>query len=369
MATSQPASGRRSGPQPGGRTAPNSAEASTRGERSEPFFIVGCPRSGTTLLRLMVDGHSRLAVPPESHFIVALSTPRRLRRVLRPATVDDVLPYLSARDWDVSHDDVRAAVAQAAPRSYAALVATVFSTYAAARGKPRWGDKTPRYVDHLARLAELFPDARFIHLIRDGREVAASLAERRWGPQSAVLNAFVWRRAIHRGRGAARGLGGRYMEVRYEDLVADAEAQLRRICDFLGEAYEPEMLAYSSGDRAGRVAGSTGSSHLAKPPTAGLRDWRAGLTPLEQRGVEAVCREALARLGYPLAVASPTGAAYAWASLAARVPAIAAAAAATGLATYAPRLVRVGDPLARAGGRARRGSRRVRRRLARARTG
>lgn len=353
--------------EPGSKTIAT-AEASTK-ERSEPFFIVGCPRSGTTLLRLMVDGHSNLAVPPESHFVVPLAYPRRLRPLLRPVVVEDILPYLSARDWEVDHDEVRSAVARAAPLSYAELVSAVFGAYAAAQGKPRWGDKTPRYVDHLPTIAELFPNARFIHLIRDGREVAASLAERRWGPQSAVLGAFVWRRAIRRARAAGRMLGGRYMELRYEGLVTDTEAQLRRICEFLGEDYEAGMLAYASRDPADRAAKSTGFRHLTSPPIAGLRDWTAGLTSLERRGVEAVCRDVLVELGYPPPAASHAGSAYAWGSLSLRVPMIAVAGTAAAVTIYAPRLSVVGEPLSGAGRRARRGFRRLRRGLARARAG
>ncbi len=338
MATPKPEPGSREGADTPLDTGPPTAERSTIRPSGPPFFIVGCPRSGTTLLSLMLDAHPKLAVPPESHFIVPLAPRRGLGRLMRPASLEDILPYLARRKWTIEPAALRAAVSRTAPGSYPELVRAVFSTYAEAEGKPRWGDKTPRYVDHVALLAKLFPDALFIHLIRDGREVAASLAERRWGPSSPVLGAFVWRRSIRRARRAGRRLAGRYMELRLEDLVSEPERQLRRVCAFLGEDYVPQMLEYSRGQRATRAAQSAGSRHLTKPPTAGLRDWRKGLTARQQRAVEAVCRGFLAELGYPPAPRSAGGTAYAWAALAGRIPLIVLAVTAEIVVRYVPRL-------------------------------
>lgn len=319
------------------RAAAESVDRAAAGSSEAPFFIVGCPRSGTTLLSLMIDAHPRLAVPPESHFIIPLAPRRRLGRMVRVATVEDILPFLTAREWDVDHAAVRAAVEEADSPSYPELVSAVFSTYAATHGKRRWGDKTPRYVDHVGTLAELFPNARFIHLIRDGREVAASLADRRWGPRDAVLGAFIWRRSIRRARRDGRPLGERYMELRLEDLIAEPEPRLNEICAFLGEKFSPEMLRYAEGPRALQAAKS-GFHHALKPPTAGLRDWRKGLKPRQQRAVEAVCRRRLDELGYPSPPRSLTGSAYAWLSLGRRMPVLVLAGVAKLVRHYAPRL-------------------------------
>lgn len=277
---------------------------------SVPFFVVGCPRSGTTLLRAMLDVHPRLAVPRESHFVVGLA-PRWFRR--RSPTVEDVIAHRRFGALGVDADAVRAAVSRDQPRDYAALISTVFSTYASSRGKARWGDKTPGYLGYLPLLARLFPDAQFLHIVRDGREVAASLVEQRWGPRSTVDGAFWWRNKVRAGRRAGRRLSpSRYLELRLEDLVEDPEEVLGRVCAFLGEEYAPEMLQYPERMAApGARESLVGGRHLTKPPTAGLRDWRAGRSRLEQDAVEAVCHPVLAALGYPTRAPALTTVAYA----------------------------------------------------------
>jgi Sulfotransferase family len=262
-----------------------------------PFFVVGCARSGTTLLRTMLDGHPQLAVPPESHFVVGLS-PRWWRPGRRP-TLDDVLAHPKVRAWDVDPVMLRARAEAADARAYPALVDAVFSAYAAEHGKARWGDKTPGYVSYLPDLARLFPEARFVHLVRDGREVAASLAEWDWGARTAVSGAFWWAHKVRVGRRDGARLGpDRYLELRLEDLLADPEATLRRLCAFLGEEFAPAMLGYPE-----RMAAAGGpvrrqERHLVRPPTPGLRDWRDGLSSRDQAAVEEVCRPMLAAFGY-----------------------------------------------------------------------
>jgi hypothetical protein len=264
------------------------------------FFVVGCPRSGTTLVREILDGHPRLAVIDETHFVLGLAPRRWANR--RPATLDDVLRHHRLPFWDVDPEALRAEVLAAGPvpERFPDFVDAVLSAYARLQGKARWGDKTPGYVEHIDRLAGWFPDARFVHVVRDGRHVAASLAERSWGSRTAVSGAFWWVRKVRAGRRAGERLGPeRYLEVRLEDLVAEPEVWVERLCTFLGEAYDPSLLRYHE-----RVAGSgrplpEQERHLVLPPTAGLRDWRARLSDADAAAVEAVCSRALAELGYP----------------------------------------------------------------------
>lgn len=278
-----------------------------------PFFIVGSPRSGTTLLRAMLEGHPLLAVPPESHFIVGLA-PRRLRKVRGSTslekTFDDILGHQRFQNWDLDVSHVRERVWRSAPTTYSELIDAVFRSYAEAHGKSRWGDKTPGYVSHLPTLERLFPTAKFIHIIRDGREAAASMAEMPWGPRSPVSGAFWWRSKVERGRAFGRLLSvERYFELRLEDLIEDPEGRLQEICAFLGEQYSPEMLDYPT-RKADRVS-RPGNRHLTKPPTPRLRDWKAGLSAREQRAIDAVCRGSLQRLGYHSSSKDPVGLAYA----------------------------------------------------------
>ena len=271
------------------------------GYRLAPFFVVGCPRSGTTLLRCMLDSHRHLAVPPESHFIARLA-PRNARS---PFDIEQILGHPQIRTWDIDAAAVRDAVVRRQAATFAEQVDALFGLYATARGKQRWGDKTPDYVEHIPKIAAIFPDALFIHLIRDGRDVATSLAQWPWGPASPVAGAFWWRRKVTKGRRDGAALpADRYLELRLEDLVADPEGELRRLCAFLGEAFDPAMLDYHlTAEERMREPQETFLAvthpHLTKPPTAGLRNWRAALTTAEQEAIEAVCAPFLRELGYP----------------------------------------------------------------------
>ncbi|HKE74817.1 MAG TPA: sulfotransferase [Acidimicrobiales bacterium] len=265
-----------------------------------PFpFFVGCGRSGTTLVRALVDGHPAMAVPPESHFVVALA-PRR-GEVFAPGAFADAL---AASDrfalWGMDRAAVAGAVEAAGAATYPDAVRTVFAGWAADRGKARYADKTPGYVVHIPALAALFPEATFVQVVRDGRDVAASFVELGWaaGVTEAALH---WRLRVRRGRRDGRALGsGRYHELRYEDLVADPEAALRRLCDQIDVAWDPAMLDHRA--RAADVARTT--SHpdyhrrLAAPVTADLRDWRRDLPEADVARIEAVAGDALAELGY-----------------------------------------------------------------------
>jgi hypothetical protein len=264
-----------------------------------PVFVVGVARSGTTLLRWMLESHPRIAIPAESHWIVELADRRRGWSAQRQEEVlTEVLTNPKYRRWWMSEAEMRAAAGTLQP-SYAALVATVFGLYARETGKARWGDKTPWYLRHLDLLNELFPDAVFVHIIRDGRYVAASLAE--GGGRDIVGAACYWRDAVRTGRSVGRRIGdARYCEILLDDLISQPQATLKRVCAAIGETYTPRMLDYPR--RAWTLEQYDPKSHwrlrhLAKPPTPGLRDWRAGVSLVDRRKVEAICRSLLDELG------------------------------------------------------------------------
>ena len=266
-----------------------------------PLFVLGVRRSGTTLLRVMLDRHSELAVPDESYFIPQLADRHRGRIDVDPF-VDDLSRLKTLKEWGVSQEDVRARLRPSMPVGEA--IAAVYEAYAAGQGKPRWGDKTPMYMQHLGLLERLFPTALYAHLIRDGRDAALSflampegIVTKTWvHPRSAADFACQWRTEV----AAARRLGARvgsarYVEVLYEQLVAEPERELRRICDFAGLEFEPQMLEY-----AGRVdvSAKPHQQSLTRPPTPGLRDWRSQMTAADVAAFEAVAGDLLRELGY-----------------------------------------------------------------------
>jgi hypothetical protein len=252
------------------------------------------------LLRVMLDRHSQLAVPDESYFVPQLAD-RHLRRVDPDRFVDDLRRVNTLAEWDVPLDQVRARLRPNMPIGEA--IATVYSVYAGERGKPRWGDKTPMYMQNLRLLERLFPDARFVHLIRDGRDAALSFLEMPRGlvtetwmhPRTPADFASQWRTEVGAARRLGRRVGPRYVEVRYEDLIADVGGALRRICAFGGLEYEPAMADYAGNVD---VSAKPHQQRLRQPPTAGVRDWRTQLPAPDVAAFEGVAGDLLRELGY-----------------------------------------------------------------------
>jgi sulfotransferase family protein len=266
-----------------------------------PVLVLGVRRSGTTLLRVMLDRHSELAVPDESYFVPQLAD-RHFRRVDPDEFVDDLRRIDTLAEWGVSLEKVRARLTERMP--IGAAIATVYSVYAEERSKTRWGDKTPMYMQNLRLLERLFPDALFVHLIRDGRDAALSflsmpkglMTETWMQPRDVAGFAGQWRAEVKAAQRLGRRVGDeRYLEVRYEDLVGDVESVLRRISTFVRLPYEPAMANYT-----GNVDVSTKphQQSLERPPTAGLRDWRLQMSPEDIGAFDRVAGDLLDELGY-----------------------------------------------------------------------
>lgn len=275
-------------------------------EPNPPLIVLGVRRSGTTLLRVMLDRNPALAVPDESYFVPQLA--RRHRGRIDPAAfVDDLRRLPTLVEWGLAPDGVASRLH--AEMSVGEAIGAVFETYAAAHGKLRWGDKTPLYMQYLPLLERLFPQALYVHLIRDGRDAAVSylgvpegIMTEGWGhPHDAAGFACQWATEV----GAARALGARvgperYLEVRYEALVAKPETELRRVCDFAALEYDDAMLGYVGETDSARKAHQ---QRLNEPPRVGVRDWRAELGAAEVAAFEAVAGDLLQALGY--AVSTP----------------------------------------------------------------
>jgi hypothetical protein len=268
-----------------------------------PLFVLGVRRSGTTLLRVVLDRSPAIAIPDESFFIPQLAH-RHAGTVDVESFLDDLrrIPQLAA--WKVAADEFAARL-RPGMRAGEAIDA-VFSAYAAKHGKPRWGDKTPMYMRHLGLIDELFPDAQYVHLIRDGRDAALAFLDmppgvvtKTWAhPRSAAGFACEWRTEVRRAQALGRKVDRtRYLEVRYEELVADTEGVTRSICDFAEIRFEPSMLEY-----AGAVDVSEKPHHqrLLQPPTRGVRNWRDQMSPDDASAFENIAGDLLSELGCEL---------------------------------------------------------------------
>lgn len=248
----------------------------------------------------MLDSHPALAIPPESYFVTELA---QRWPPGAPFSWEDYVESLSAHDrfrrWGLPEDALHGD--GAGPATFADAVRSTFAAYARTKGKERYGDKTPRYVQDVEMLAALLPEARFVHVIRDGRDVALSFLEREWGPKTIEEAARRWRKRVTAGRRAGRALGAtRYLEVRYESLVARPEAELERVCSLVDLDPAPEMLRYY--ERAGEIVAGTKypaqHSSLAAPPRRGLRDWRSTMPAADVQTFERVAGGLLEELGY-----------------------------------------------------------------------
>jgi len=270
---------------------------------SPPLFVLGVSRSGTTLLRVILDRSPGIAIPDETFFIPQLAH-RHSSPVDPDEFLDDIrrLPRLAA--WDVPAEDFAARLRPG--MSVGEALAAVFSAYAAKHGKPRWGDKTPMYMRHLGLIERLFPDAQYVHLIRDGRDAALAFLDmpegvvtRTWAhPRSSAGFACEWRTEVRRARDLGRRLGPlRYLEVRYEDLVADTAVVVRSTCEFAGLPFEPGMLEYAD---AVDVSAKPHHQRLLQPPTRGVRDWRTQMERGDALAFEAIAGDLLSELGYEL---------------------------------------------------------------------
>jgi len=269
-----------------------------------PFFIVGCGRSGTTLLRLVLSGHSRIEIPPETWFLLPLVERLPLTDELTPAQVEEAIELITGDyrwpDMQIAAADfARQARGLAEPR-ITTLMGLIYGDHLRREGKPRFGDKTPPYIGILPQIAILYPDARFIHVIRDGRDVAASFIDVHF--HGGVWDReFEWRRAVSLGlEYRASALAERILEVRYEEMVQDLEATTRRVCAFLGEAFEPGMLAFQESIRRKVPARELVVHRSLDRPVAphAVALWRSRLSVPELFLMESCIRAELLALGY-----------------------------------------------------------------------
>jgi Sulfotransferase family len=273
-----------------------------------PIFVAGCPRSGTTLLQLMLHSHPRIAIPPETRFVVQAYRRRSKFGDLtleknRRALATWITDTKGTRFKDLKLD--RAAVIERivdGPPTVGSAVGAVLAAYGERFGKPRWGDKRPGYWQDLDVITRLFPDVQVVHIIRDGRACVASLKHMPWwngGVNGAVA---TWAMAQMRcPRDTAHLPAGSYHEVHYEALVADPEPVLQELCAFLGEEYSPAMVEPALVSGLAVPQRKTWHTRTAGAVDASaVESWRTGLEPKELGLMETVAGRALRARGYRL---------------------------------------------------------------------
>jgi hypothetical protein len=274
-------------------------------------FIVGCPRSGTTLLRRLVDAHPQIAITPETQWI-----PRFFKRqkgissqgLVTSKLIDRLIGHRRFCLLGIGRDELVALLKARQPISYADFISGVFDLYGLAQGKQLVGDKTSGYVRNLQVLHELWPAARFVHIIRDGRDVCLSVVSwskadratgflKSWRDDPISTAALWWSCNVHFGREVGQKLGAeQYCEIRYELLVAHAAVECAKLCDFLDVPYHDAMPHFY--ERRPAAATKMEADHAWLPVTSGLRDWRTQMSEVDVARFEAVAGDLLETLSY-----------------------------------------------------------------------
>src|SRR5580692_2896772 len=210
-------------------------------------LIVGVPRSGTTLLRLMLDSHPLLAIPPETGFLASVCDLRKSKPTARRLfELMTQFPPEAANwpDFNLDAGQLWQVLEKIQPFDLAEGVRGFYRLYATNQGKLRYGDKTPTYGAHIRSIEQLLPEAHFVHIFRDGRDVCLSLRSMWFAPGRDIPTlAAYWQQQFKATRTAGRRAAS-YMEVRYEDLVMQPEFHLNEICRFLDLVFHPQMLSY-----------------------------------------------------------------------------------------------------------------------------
>ncbi len=284
-------------------------------------IIVGSPRSGTTLLRLMLDTHPQLAIPPETGFIVPLTSEGKecydgVENFWKLLTGYPDSRLSAWPDFHLNEQALRDALEKIHPFDSAEGLRAFYRLYASRFQKSRFGDKTPVYARHMTGIEALLPEARFIHIVRDGRDTAVSLRDLWFSPgDTMTAQAAFWRDNVMVAREQGRQVR-HYLEVSYERLVRDPKTVLHDICDFIELPYSKEMLNYHQHasqrineheerlnddgtvmlSKDARFKQQASSSKALMPEL--IDRWRSELTVAEVGEFETVAGETLRLFGY-----------------------------------------------------------------------
>ncbi len=261
------------------------------------IFLVGVNGSGTTMLADALSRHPELYVLPRETRVLPYLAQHYPDSILGDLSARRALAHALGRSkafWQCNgnrslllSDEVLAPLSD-----FASVVDAMYDHFAQLEGKQRWGDKTPMYLQHIGLLARIFPDARFIHIYRDGRDSAQSF-HRRWH-QAPSRTIFRWKKAIALGREQGQRLGSeRYFELSYEELTADPESWMRHICTFMGLDFHPEVLNSSM-----RYMDETARQAAQGRMVQNSSKWRTYFNSNQVDELEQIAGKMLADLGY-----------------------------------------------------------------------
>jgi len=259
---------------------------------SAPIFVGGAGRSGTTLLRVVLDSHPNIACGPELKVTPSIcGLWFDFNTAFHPALVE----------YGLTREDIS--------RVTGDFILALLAKYRASSGKPRSAEKSPNNVYYFEHLHMIFPDSPLVHVLRDGRDVVCSLLTMDWVDsrtgkpidytRDARKAAEYWVSAVRAGREAGRKIGTRhYHELKYEEVVARPEAALRSLFEFLGEPWDEAVLRFHA-NTARALANESSAAQVSKPLyTTAAGRWLHDLKPADKAAVKAVAGDLLIELGY-----------------------------------------------------------------------
>jgi hypothetical protein len=277
------------------------------------LFIVGCPRSGTTLLQRIAEAHSQIAMVPELFWVTDQVRSKGGLKLKEPVTQEMISKLVMHKRFpQLGIDADEFLELYKSEATYGEFVGLIFDLYGRRSHKQFVGNKTPDYVQNIRELHEQWPSARFVHLIRDGRDVCLSImdwkkADRTTGryipfsEDPVSTTALYWKRKVMLGQQVGRSLGqDLYYELRYESLIANPETQSKKLCDFLQIPYEEKMIRFYEHRPDTEKARNANSW---KPVTWGLRDWHTQMHAPDLERFEAAAGDLLDGLGYERSLA------------------------------------------------------------------
>jgi hypothetical protein len=272
----------------------------------DPIFLVGCPRSGTTLLQQMLDAHPDVAIAPETFFIRKFWLQREQYGDLEQnrnyhQLLETIVALPEFREMELNPEIYRKSAWQH-PRDYPSLFRLLLSQFARKRGVTIVGEKTPNHLLHMATLQEFFPSARFIHIVRDPRAVVRSWQTVPWTTGSLSGDAKVWQRYMITAQKCSASVKSSLFTLRYEQLIMTPEKTLRELCHFIQLKFASEMMAYhqqkSFTVNTKREPWKLNAQKQLNPDL--LNRWQSTLNASKVAEIEAVVGSEMKYLGYDL---------------------------------------------------------------------
>ena len=272
----------------------------------QPIFIVGFPRSGTTLLTGMLAAHSSIAVGPETQFFVKLSPKQLTEAVNDPNWPEKASRHIKSitltgepvvKLYGLDDEALDFHLSNQKPSVHAMLEALTV-THARAKNKPRWAEKTPNHLLWLNTIRSLYPVAPIIRIVRDPRDSAMSLTKLPWASKSVLVNCYEWREWYFKSRDFFQ-TDSNSMTVIYEELIKNPLEILQKICNFIGENFEESMLNFQDSAREIMTEKESWKSDVTKSIDANrLNLWRRNMDLELAQAAGLICYEAIEEFKY-----------------------------------------------------------------------